>query len=472
MAATVYDLIVIGAGSGGLTAAAFAVQLGAKVVLVEKHRVGGDCTWTGCVPSKALLRAARVAHETRTAAHYGIVTGNGAPQVDLARVREYVRGTINEIYRHEAPEELERQGIKVVMGAAQFLNANTIEADGRTLKAKYFLLTTGARPFIPPIDGLGSVPFITYEQLFANDKLPASMLVIGTGPVGIEMAQAYQRFGTQVTMIGDRLLPKEEPEVQEVMSRVLAREGMKFVWERAAGVRREGEEIIVASKRGYEARGALLLVAAGRRPTVQGLNLEAAGVNYSDKGIAVDEQLRTSAKNIFAAGDCVGGHQFTHFAAWQAFQACRNALLPGGSDGFTDVVPRVTFTDPEVAQVGMTEAQAREKFSDGVKVNRWEMSRTDRAVCENDTDGFIKVMTKRDGTLLGATIVAARAGEAITEFAVALKNNLKVIDLASAIHAYPTYSTAAQQLAAGVAIDSVLSSASGKIIRGLGKLMR
>jgi pyruvate/2-oxoglutarate dehydrogenase complex dihydrolipoamide dehydrogenase (E3) component len=473
MADITYDLIIVGAGSGGLTAAAFAAQLGAKVALVEKRRVGGDCTWTGCVPSKALLKAARVAHETRFAAYYGIVY-NGAepPKTDMAKVREYVRGTINEIYRHEAPEELELQGIKVVLGAARFLDANTIEAAGQTLRAKYFLLTTGAHPFIPPIDGLAEVPFVTYEQIFDNDRLPAAMVVIGTGPVGTEMAQAYQRFGAQVTMIGDRLLPKEEPEVQEVMSRVLAREGMKFVWGRAASVKQDGGEIIVTSDRGYEARGEMLLVASGRRPTVKGLDLEAAGVTYSGKGIPVDEQLRTNVKNIFAAGDCVGGHQFTHYAGWQAFQACRNALLPGSSAGFTDVVPWVTFTDPEVAHVGLTEAEAREKFGDAVKVSRWEMSRADRAVCENDTDGFIKAVTKKDGTLVGATIVAARAGEAITEFIVALKNGLKAIDLANSIHAYPTYSTAVQQLAAGVAIDNVLSSTSGKIIRGLGKLIR
>jgi pyruvate/2-oxoglutarate dehydrogenase complex dihydrolipoamide dehydrogenase (E3) component len=473
MGESTYDLIIIGAGSGGLTAAAFAAQLGARVALVEKHRVGGDCTWTGCVPSKALLKAARVAHEARVAAHYGIVYDSGGPpKTDMARVREYVRGTINEIYRHEAPEELELQGIKVVLGAARFLDANTVEAAGYTLKSKYFLLTTGARPFIPLIDGLNEIPFITYEQIFDNDRLPATMVVVGTGPVGTEMAQAYQRFGAQVTMVGDRLLPKEEPEVQEVMSRVLQREGMKFVWGRAASVRQDGGEMIVTSDRGYEARGEMLLVAAGRRPTVKGLDLEKAGVTYSDKGIPVDDQLRTNVKHIFAAGDCVGGYQFTHFAAWQSFQAARNALLPGSSAGFTDIVPWVTFTDPEVAHVGLTEAQAREKFGGAVKVNRWEMGRADRAVCENDTDGFIKAVTKKDGTLLGATIVAARAGEAITEFIVALKNGLKVIDLASAIHAYPTYSTPVQQLAAGVAIDNVLSSTSGKLIRGLGKLIR
>src|SRR5581483_1569567 len=206
MADTTYDLIIIGAGSGGLTAAGFAAQLGARVALIEKHRVGGDCTWTGCVPSKALLKAAKIAHEARVASHYGIIAD--APKTDMAKVRDYVRGAIHHVYQHEAPDELQRQGIDTIMAA------------GRTLKAKTFLLCTGAHAFIPPIAGINEVPYITYEQIFDNDRLPPTMIVIGAGPIGMEMAQAYQRLGSQVTVVGDRLLPKEEVEVQEVMSKV------------------------------------------------------------------------------------------------------------------------------------------------------------------------------------------------------------------------------------------------------------
>lgn len=470
MADANYDLIIIGAGSGGLTAAGFAAQLGAKVALVEKNRIGGDCTWTGCVPSKALLKAAKIAHEARVAAHYGIITE--PPRTEMAKVREYVRGAIQEVYQFETPEELKDQGIDVVMAEARFHDAATIQAGDRVLTSKYFLLCTGAHPFIPPLEGLSKTPYITYEQIFDNDTLPRSMIVIGAGPIGMEMAQAYQRLGANVTVVGERLLPKEESEVQEVMSRIFEREGLKFAWGRATSARQEGREIIITTDRGSEARGAMLLVAAGRRPTVKGLQLEKVGVSYSNKGIEVDDQLRTNIRNIYAAGDVVGGYQFTHFAGWQAFQAVRNALLPGSSSGFTEIVPWVTFTDPEVAHVGMTEPQARAKFGDNIKVSRWEMKKTDRAVCENDSDGFIKVTSKKDGTLLGATIVAGRAGEAITEFIVALKNNLKVADLAGAIHAYPTYSTAVQQLAADVAIDNLLSGTAGRVIRGLSKLIR
>ncbi len=469
MAAHDFDLVIIGAGSGGLTAAGFAAQLGAKVALVEKNRIGGDCTWTGCVPSKALLKAAKIAHEVRTASRFG-VTAN-PPIVEMTKVRAYVRQAIQQVYQFEGPEELRKQGIEVIQGAGRFVDASTIVVGEQLVRSKSFLLTTGARPRIPPIAGLNEVPFVTYEQIFDNDRLPRAMIVVGGGPIGMEMAQAYQRLGAQVTVVADRLLPKEEPEVREVMQRVFEREGVRFVWGRAKSARKEGDEIGVVTDR-EEARGDLLLIASGRKPTVAGLDLEKAGVNDSEGGIPVDDQLRTNVKNIYAAGDVTGGYQFTHFAGWQAFQAARNALLPGSNSGLTDLVPWVTFTDPEVAHVGLTEEQARVKFGENVRVCRWEMSRTDRAICEDDRDGFIKVIAKKNGTLLGATVVNGRAGETITEFIVAIKQNMNVSDLAGAIHAYPTYSTAVQQLAAELAIERTLAGVSGKIIRGLSKIIR
>lgn len=464
-----YDLVIIGAGSGGLTAAGFAARLGAKVALVEKNRIGGDCTWTGCIPSKALLKAAKVAHEVRTASRFGISSNVSA--VEMTSVRAYVQQAIQQVYQFESPEELRKQGIEVIQGTGRFVDAKTVAVGEQLVRAKTFLLTTGARPRVPPIAGLNEVPFLTYEQIFENDHLPRSMIVVGGGPIGIEMTQAYQRLGAQVTVLADRLLPKDEPEAREVMQRVLEREGVRFVWGRAKCARKEGDEIIVATE-GDEIRGDLLLVASGRRPTVAGLDLEKAGVNYSEKGIPVDNQLRTNVKHIYAAGDVTGGYQFTHFAGWQAFQAVRNALLPGSASGLTDLVPWVTFTDPEVAHVGLTEEHARTKFGENVRVCRWEMSRTDRAICEDDRDGFIKVIAKKNGELLGATVVAGRAGEAITEFILAIKQNMKFSDLAGAIHPYPTYSTAVQQLAAERAIEGALAGASGKIIRGLSKVIR
>jgi len=321
------------------------------------------------------------------------------------------------------------------------------------------------------VPGLDRVPYLTNETVFDLREQVPSLVVIGGGPIGCELAQAYSRLGSQVTIFGSRLLPKEEPEVSETISRVFAREGLRVVASRPASVRREGDDVIVATKDGQEARGDLLLVATGRVPTIEGLDLDKAGVNFSEKGIPVDESLRTNVRHLFACGDVLGGYQFTHFASWQAFYAVRNALLPGGSPGFSDYVPWVTFTDPEVAHVGLTEEEALKKHG-AVEVARWEMDRTDRAVCENDLDGFLKVVHKKDGTLLGATMVAGRAGEAITEFVVALKSGLKIGELASAIHAYPTYSTGVAQLSSSVAINSFLTGTSGKVIRGLAKLIR
>jgi len=469
MPAREFDLVIVGAGSGGLTAAGFAAQLGARVVLIEKNRIGGDCTWTGCVPSKALLKCAKVAHEIRTASRFGISAN--PPIIEMTSVRAFVRQAIEQVYRDESPEELQKRGIELIQGGGRFLDARTIRAGDQIVCGRAFLLTTGARPRIPSIEGLRDVPFLTYEQIFDNDRLPRSMIVIGGGPIGMEMAQAYQRLGAHVSLVAERLLPKDEPESREVMRRVFEREGVRFVWGRANSARKQAGEIVVATD-GEEVRGELLLIASGRQPAVAGLDLEKAGVAYSEKGISVDSRLRTNVKHIYAAGDVTGGYQFTHFAGWQAFQATRNALLPGSSSGLTDLVPWVTFTDPEVAHIGLTEEQARSKFGESVGVHRWEMTHTDRAICEDDGDGFIKLITKKDGRLLGVTIVNARAGETITELIVAMKHGLKVSDLAGAIHAYPTYATPVQQLAAEMATGHTLAGVSGKIIRGISRIIR
>jgi len=310
--AEIYDLIVIGAGSGGLTAAGFAARLGVKVILVEKDRIGGDCTWTGCVPSKALLKVAKVAHQTRTAGQYGIVTP--VPVTDMTKVRDYIHQTIADIYQHETPEALGAKNVEVVFGAAKFVDSHTIRVGDRTLAGEKFIISTGAHPFIPPIPGLQDVPYVTYEQIFENDQLPERFLVIGAGPIGAEIAQAYQRLGSQVTLIDERLLLKEEPEVAEVMERVFAREGIQFVKGLVTATCQDGEESVVCVGE-QEFRGDMLLVAVGRVPNVDGLQLDKAEINYSARGIKVDSNLRTSTKHIYAVGDCVAGnHQFTHVA--------------------------------------------------------------------------------------------------------------------------------------------------------------
>jgi pyruvate/2-oxoglutarate dehydrogenase complex dihydrolipoamide dehydrogenase (E3) component len=464
-----YDLLIIGAGSGGLVAARFAAQLGAKVGLIERNRIGGDCTWTGCVPSKALLKVAKIAHEIRTAPRYGISPTSS--EINMSAVREYVRGAIASVYQFENPEVLAAEHIDLIFGAARFVDHSTVVVGDRTIQSKAFLLTTGARPSVPVITGIKEVPFITYEQIFDNDVLPKTMLIVGGGPIGIEMAQAYQRLGSQVTVVGKAVLPKEDPDVQDLIKTILEREGVRFVLERAKEARRDGNAIVIATEH-QELTGDLLLVAAGRKPNVEGLDLEKAGVKHSPDGIPVDDRLRSNVHHIYAAGDITGGYQFTHYAGWQAFQAVRNALLPSSALGISNVVPRVTFTDPEVAHVGLTEHEARTEHGDRTQVNRWELGKVDRAVCENDTAGFLKVITDQDGSVVGACVVAARAGEAIVELVIAIKNKLKVADLAGTIHPYPTYSTAVQQMAADITVERLLSGASGKLIRGLSRVVR
>lgn len=469
MAAFDFELTIIGAGSGGLTAAGFAAKLGARVALVEKRRIGGDCTWTGCVPSKALLKAAKIAHEVRGAARFGIVAQ--APIADMKEVREYVRGAIRQVYRLETPEELRKQGIEVIEGAARFIDAHTIMAGGRTIRSKRFLIATGARPLVPEIAGLEAVPFMTYEQIFENDRLPDSLIVAGGGPIGMEMAQAYRRLGAQVTVVAKHILPKDEPEARETLRRVFEREGVRFVAGCAESVRMDAGSFFVSTGL-EEIRGDMFFLAAGRRPSVAGLDLEKAGVKYSAEGIPVDGRLRTNVNNIYGAGDVLGGQQFTHLAGWQAFQAARNALLPGSSSGFTKIVPWATFTDPEVAHVGLTEEQARARFGEKVKVCRWDADHTDRAMCEDDRDGFVKIIAADDQTLLGATVVSSRAGETIAEFVPALARKMKISDLAGAMRPYPTYSTAVQQLAAQMSVEASLSGTSGEILRWLARLVR
>ena len=464
-----YDLAIIGAGSVGLIAADFAVKLGARVAMLERDRIGGDCTWSGCVPSKSLLKVAKVAHDLRTASTFGIASQ--PPVVDMQQVRGYLRSTIQQIYKGTTPEALREKGMDIFLGPVSFVDSHTLTVGSQRIRSKKILIATGAEPVIPPLPGLSDVPFSTYRQIFENDRLPRSMVVIGGGPVGLEVAQAYQRLGTQVTIFAERLLPKEEPEASEILHRVLEREGLRLVSERVLSVAKSDIGVTVHSER-QQVECDLLLVATGRRPTLDGLNLEAAGVKYSEKGIVVDDHLQTSIPTIYAAGDVLGGEQFSHLAGFQGFQAARNALLPGNNSGFPRTMPRITFTDPEVAQVGLTSEQAFKAHADDIAVSTWPIGRVDRAVCDNDCDGMIKLVATRGGTILGATIVGHRAGEAIMEMVIAIQQRLKVSDLASIIHPYPTYNSGIQLLATEMAVEQSMTGVSGTLIRAASKMIR
>ena len=470
------DLVVIGAGSGGITAARFATRAGARVALIEKDRIGGDCTWTGCVPSKALLKVARVAHQARNASRFGLSATTIGP-VDLKEVMDYVRQSISAVYRYETPEVLRREGVDVRIGRARFEDANALavaSAEGETtITAKKIIICAGARPAIPNLEGLSDVPYLTSEQVYDLETLPEHLLVVGGGPVGVEMAQAFRRLGSRVSLFQgpDRLLPRDEPEAAETLARILRDEGVGL--HRGARVTRVAPRdggIMVHTDAG-EVEGSVLLVATGRTPNVDTMDLPRAGVRFTEGGVPVDGSLRTNVKHIYAAGDVVGGPQFTHYAGYQAFIAARNALFLGASKGIVESVPWTTFTDPEVARAGLTEAEARNKYREGdVGVRFVTMEQVDRAVTESDTEGFIKVVHKKNGTVVGATVVAERAGESIHEWALAISNKLKMSDLAGTIHVYPTYSIANQQLASAYSVESFFKSKVGKALKRLSNL--
>ena len=465
-----YDLAIIGAGASGLIAADFAVQLGARTALLEEGLIGGDCTWSGCVPSKSLIKVATVAHHARTAAQYGVDVS--APATDMTRVRAYLRATIQQIYEPTKPDALRKKGMDVLLGATRFLDPHTLEVGTERIRAKKILINTGAEPHLPAIEGLADVPYFTYQQIFENDRLPQRMLVVGGGPIGCEIAQAYRRLGSQVTLIAERLLPSEEPEVSELLNRIFAQEGIERIVARAESVHSEAGVITIQTKAG-NATGDLLLIATGRAPLVRDLGLEAANVRYSERGIEVNKFLQTTAGHIYAAGDVIGGPQFSHLAGWQGFQAVRNALLPGNNAGTTAAMPHITFTSPEVAQIGLTEKLARDKFkTKELLIKSFDIKKVDRAVNENDRLGLIKIIARGNGVILGASIVGERAGETITEIAVAMRNGLKLSDLAATVHPYPTYSTGVQLLATNMAVEHAFSGTSGRILRCLSALWR
>ena len=457
-----FDLIVVGAGSAGLMAAEFAAALGLSVGLVEKSRIGGDCTWTGCIPSKALLKVGKIAHNAKTASDYGINVG--AAETDMVQVRDYLRRAISQVYEGETPEKLAEKGIQVIFGEARFLDPHTVKVGDHTLTGKRLILTTGAVPLIPPIIGIDNVPFFTYENIFENTKLAEHLIVIGAGPVGVEMAQAYRRLGSRVTIIDVDLLPNYDQDASKVLESVFGREGIQFIPGLCLEAEIDGKNVVVTTDE-KRISGDMLLIAAGRKPRVLDLDLDQAGVTYDEDGIMTDKYLRTSSRHIFAAGDVAGSPQFSHVAGWQGFVAARNALLPGKQNAMRPVLASAIFTDPEIAQAGLSEAEARRRFGHDVHVRRSYMHGSDRAVTENSLDGCIKVLHKSNGTILGATVVSERAGETINEFVLAMEKGLKIGDIAAAIHVYPSYGIDMMRLAGDISLERFLSGFTGSLAR-------
>jgi pyruvate/2-oxoglutarate dehydrogenase complex dihydrolipoamide dehydrogenase (E3) component len=461
-----FDFVIIGAGSGGLIAADFAAKLGVRVALLEKHQIGGDCTWTGCIPSKALLKVARVAHTARNASSFGIETET--VRADMSTVRDYVKGAIEAVYQFETPERLAKSGIQVIFGPAMFLDSHTLMVGDRKINAGKILIATGAKPALPPVVGIDSVPHFTYENIFENTILPKHLVVLGAGPIGVEIAQAYRRLGSEVTIVDVDLLPEYERDAASALKSVFVQEGIRFVPGLCLSAD-ESEGAITINTGSQTVRGDKLLVATGRQPRIDGLNLEKSGVRFSEEGIEVNKYLRTNIKHIYAAGDVTGGPQFTHVAGWQGFIAARNALLPGNENGTRQVIPATIFTDPEIAQVGLTEPEARHRFGDEVRIKRMSMLRSDRSITENSRDGFIKLIFRSNGKILGATIVSERAGETINEIVLAMENGIRMKDLARTIHVYPSFAVDAMRLAADASLEDLTEGLSGSFVRGLAR---
>ena len=454
-----YDLTIIGGGSAGLVLAVAGAKLGKKTALVEKHRIGGDCLWTGCVPSKALLKAAKVANYGRNAGKYGIPATDGTP--DWQRVIGYVQSTQHKIEaEHDNPERFREMGVDLIFGNGHFESPNTFVAEDaengetRTLKSKKFVISTGSRPLVPSIPGLESCDYLDSETVWELEALPNRLLIVGAGPIGIELGQAFHRLSADVTIVqrSGRILTKEDAEVSEQMLHCLRAEGLTIrLNTNITAVTQNGEGAKVVRTNSEEGRVEetfdKILIAAGRAPNVEGLDLDKIGVRIGRSGIEVNNKLQTRVKNIYAAGDVIGHYLFTHVAAFQAQLLIRNIFFPFSTSINYAVVPWTTFCDPEVARCGLTEAEAREKYGE-IDVFTLDQGDVDRAVAEGETQGFTKVIASRwRGKILGVHIVGANAGEVIHEYVLAMQAGIPLRKLSGMIHVYPTFSSSAWRVA-------------------------
>lgn len=442
-----YDLVVIGGGTAGLVAAAGAAGLGARVALVERHLLGGDCLNVGCVPSKALLHAARVVQGARAGAAYGLRAADALP--DFGAVMTTLRARRAHLARHDAAARFRDLGVDVFLGAARFAGTDRVEVAGTTLRFARAVIATGARAAAPLVPGLADAGYLTHETVFGLVDRPRRLIVIGAGPIGCELAQAFCRLGSEVTVLArdPGLLPKEDRDAAAIVERRLAAEGVRFeLGVELVGALRRGADKVVVYRRGdqtHEVAADELLVAVGRAANIEGLDLEAARVEFDRKGVTVDDRLRTSNRRIFAAGDVCSPYQFTHAADAMARLVLRNALFFGRARASALVIPWATCTSPEVAHVGVSAAAAAAR---GLTTHAVALADVDRAFLEDDTEGFVRIHADRKGRIHGATIVAANAGDLIGEVALAMTHGLGLGALSSTIHPYPTRAEALRKL--------------------------
>jgi len=466
------DICVIGGGSAGLSVAAGAAQMGAETVLIEKGKMGGDCLNTGCVPSKSLLVAAKAAKAHLHAAQLGV--RYAPPEIDFAAVRDHVHGVIAAIAPQDSVERFEGLGVRVVQAAGRFLGPREVAAGDIRIRARRFVIATGSMPLVPPIPGLDTVPYLTNETIFDLAARPEHLIVVGGGPIGCELGQAFRRLGARVSVVEMAdILPKDDPEPVDVVRQALRADGIDVLEQtRVTGVAKtaDGVAVTVRTANGERVlRGSALLLAAGRRPGVDGLGLEAAGIAHDRSGITVDARLRTSNSRVYAAGDVSGGYQFTHVAGYHAGIVLRNALFRLPAKANVHAVPWVTYTDPELAHVGLGEAAARQAHK-AIRILRWPFAEVDRARTERRTEGFIKVVATPRGKILGATIVGAHAGEAILPWVLALSKGLNLSAMAQMIAPYPTLGEISKRVAGSFYTDRLFSAGTKRLVRLLARL--
>lgn len=465
------DICILGAGSAGLSIAAGASQMGAETVLVERAKMGGDCLNYGCVPSKSLLVAAKAAGAGERAARLGI--RYRAPEIDFAAVHDHVRGVIAAIAPQDSVERFEGLGVRVIQDSGCFVGPREVAAGDLCIRARRFVVATGSGPLVPPIPGLDRVAFLTNETVFDLRERPDHLIVIGGGPIGCELGQAFRLLGATVSVLEmASILPKDDPELVDILRGRLRADGIRlFEGAKVVGVAPAGAGVTVTVERDgatESIRGDALLLAAGRKPTVAGLGLDAAGIAYDRGGIKVDARLRTTNKRVFAAGDVSGGYQFTHMAGHHAGIVLRNALfrLPAKVD--TRAVPWVTFTDPELAHVGLTEADARAAHG-RIRVLRWPFAENDRAQAERRTEGLVKVIATPGGKVFGASVVGAHAGEVIQPWILALSQGIKVSAMARMIAPYPTLGEVNKRAAGSFFTPRLFSERTRRLVRFLAR---
>lgn len=459
------DLLVIGAGSGGLSVAAGAVQMGAEVVLLEGHLMGGDCLNFGCVPSKALLASGKVAHTQAHAKAFGVA--DVVPAVDYAAAKDHVADVIAQIEPNDSVERFESLGVRVIEEYGAFTGPKEVQAGPFSITARRIVIATGSSPMVPPIPGLADVPYLTNETLFELREKPDHLLIIGAGPIGLEMAQAHRRLGCKVTVIeGDKALGRDDPEMAAFVLDALKEEGVQIEENALAAQISEVEgEIRVETQDGRSFSGSHLLVAVGRKPNLDRLNLSAAGIDTTRAGIKVDDSLKTSNRKVYAIGDVTGGKQFTHVAGYHAGVIIRSALFGLPAKQRTDHIPHATYTDPELAQIGPTEAEARETYGDKLEVVRFDLLHNDRLIAERKAKGLIKVMVVK-GRPVGVSIAGHQAGEHINLWALAIANKLKMGAVAAMVSPYPTVGEIGKRAAGAYFSPRLFDSAKVKRVVG------